>query len=182
MNSHSITQLMQRAIIAVARYHNPLRTRPARLAAVSLLAIVSLLGLATPSFARSSTAYDLFKIQYPFTPQQAGYNCMREDWGAVVNNCGITVYLTFDLVIDNVYPHGINVWNYWNGSGNVGVSCTPWTYNGHGSGVASNTQTFNAYGQENLNWNTSFVNSGEAITLFCSVPPTQGIALINWSV
>lgn len=182
MNAHSITQLMQRAIIAVARYHNPLRTRLARPAAVSFLAIVSLAGLATPSFARSSTGFDLFKIQYPFTPQQAGYNCLREDYGAVVNNCGTTVYLMFDLEIDNVFSHGIDVWNYWNGSGNIGVSCTAFTYNGHGSGASSPTQTFNASGQEQLHWNTPYVNSGEAITLFCTVPPTQGIALINWSL
>jgi len=152
-----------------------------RLVMLPLVTIISLASLATPSFARSSTGYDSFKINYSFTPAQAGYNCMRETYGAVWNACGITVYLMFDLAIDNTGVHQIDVLNYWAGTGSVGVSCSAWTYDARGGGTSSPIQTFNAGGQEKLTWNSPNVQPSKAMTLFCAVPPTQGIASINWT-
>ena len=142
----------------------------------------SALAAGVPAYARSSTAYDSFKIQYSFTPESAGYNCLREDYGAVRNDCGVTVYLMFDMPIDNVGVHTVTVSNYWNGTGPDGVSCTPWTYDGYGNGVPGYQQTFTAHGSGTLTWNTSFVQHSNSITMFCSVPPGQGLANLNWTL
>jgi hypothetical protein len=180
MNTHVTTTLRGRIDIAASQWPAHHRPDHSRWATILVLTIVSLAALATPGFARSSTGYNSFKIQYPFTPSQAGYNCMFEDYGAVWNDCGVTVYLMFDLAIDNTGQQTVNVWNYWNGSGSNGVSCSVWTYDHSGGASRSGFQTFTATGQEKLTWLSPYVYATQAITLFCTVPPAQGIASVEW--
>jgi len=109
-----------------------------------------------PAFATSSTAFNLFKIEYHTgDSSQIQYNCLISNYGAVVNECGAnTVTLSFDLLINNPGVWNIGVLNYWDGTGSTGVSCRAWTYDGAGNGYSSASQTFNAKGQEGLTFSS----------------------------
>jgi hypothetical protein len=145
--------------------------------------IVSVIAGNIPAFATSSTAFNLAKIEYhKGDSAQIQYNCLLSASGAIVNECGDnTVTLSFDLVINNPGVWTITALNYWAGTGSTGVSCRAWSYDGYGHASDSATQTFNAGGQEQLTFYSPYVEPAGSMTLICTVPPGQGLSLINWN-
>lgn len=131
---------------------------------------------AVPGYARSSTGINSFHVMWP----GSAYSCLQEDYAAVVNHCTYTVSLTFDMPIDNVGSHGIDVVDYPNGAGSFGCQAVTYSPYGHVD-FQTPEQTFNATGQERKHFDT-FVWPGDSITIICwDVPPSRGITSLNWT-
>lgn len=134
--------------------------------------------VAVPGYGRSTIGINSFHV-LDKNPGNS-YSCLFENWAAVVNGCNHPVSLTFDLPIDNVGWHQIDVVN--SPGGNGSFECQAITFNANGGvdhyGTAA---TFNPSGQETLQFFT-YVWPADSITIYCwNVPPTRGITSINWT-
>jgi hypothetical protein len=133
---------------------------------------------AVPGHARSTIGINAFHV-LDKNPGNA-YTCLDENWAAVVNNCNRPVSLTFDLPIDNVGWHEIDVVDAPGGYGSF--ECQAITFNANGGVDYYGTQaTFNPSGQETLSFYTQ-VWPADSITIYCwNVPNSRGITSLNWT-
>jgi hypothetical protein len=144
-----------------------------------------LLGLAVapnPAFARSTTAYNSFKVwQASKNDFKATYSCLVESFGAVVNECSFPVSLLFDVPVDNAGSHTFTVQNYFSGTDAQNTfSCQSFVYNGNGSIGDGTIISFTEPG-ESLQTNVS-VADGESVQLICKdIPAGGGVANIDWN-
>ena len=145
---------------------------------------------AGPAYAASTTGFSSFHVEQTSANEfktgqfDNAYDCLVESYGAVVNKCGYSVSLEFDLPITTSANHVITVQDYWYGwPNNTTFSCTSYAYAGTGPDAAGvgNTIYFDLPGQQ---WNTNVANgNGMSIQLICwNVPPGGGIANINWNM
>jgi hypothetical protein len=175
-------------------------------ASASLLAVVA---VATVANARSTTGFNAFKVQNPsaipgvcssISNCFAGYyQCLTEDYGAVVNNCPLQIETTpptnvplpslvFDLPIDSAGTKLISVWPYsgsWNPAPEAdnpdSFECTGYAYETNGAFTLGGTITFSRPVVTPQSLQVT-VQSGGSITLICwNVPSGAGIANINWT-
>jgi hypothetical protein len=126
--------------------------------------LLAAVAMATVANARSTTAFNAFKVQNPNAlPDACGsnpecfagyYQCLIEDNGAVVNNCPLTLgtkpptvvplpNLVFDLPVDTGGTKTIEVQPYWNSWNTApednnpnNFECTAYAYTGTGPGTA----------------------------------------------
>ena len=143
----------------------------------TLLLGLCLLITVTPAFARSQSAYELFKV----IGSKPTYSCLTEAAGAVVNQCTFPVTLSFDLVIDQVQGYGAVTQNYWGGTAaQETFSCTLYAFDGNGNSITGTTVNFT--GPHQTLEPTVFLNAaGQSITMICyNIPPGGGVANINW--
>jgi hypothetical protein len=133
---------------------------------------------AVPGYARSTIGINSFHV-LDKNPGNS-YSCLYENWAAVVNGCNHPVSLTFDLPIDNVGWHEIDVVNSPWGYGSF--ECQAITFDPHGNAVYYGTEaTFNPSGQETLKFYT-FVSPADSITIYCwNVPNGRGVTSLNWT-
>jgi hypothetical protein len=142
---------------------------------------------ASPADARSTTGFSAFHVEVQGTLGTDPYTCLGEAFGAVVNNCGYSVSLEFDLPIDNTGGKTITVQDYWGpfGTPNAPASFTCQVYSYAGTSnfsyVYGGAITFVQPGQQ-LAVNLDVPSNGMSIQLICwNVPPGGGIANINWN-
>jgi hypothetical protein len=153
--------------------------------AMSLILGFCLLGLASapnPAFARSTTAYNSFKVwQASKNDFKATYSCLTESFGAVVNQCSFPVSLLFDVPIDNAGSHTFTVQNYFAGTDAKNTfDCQSYVYNGSGSIGDGTIISFTAPGQSLET--TVTVADGESVQLICKdIPAGGGVANIDWN-
>jgi hypothetical protein len=135
---------------------------------------------ALPAAARSTTGYASFHVQ---NASQNYYGCLKENFGAVWNNCTTPVSLVFDMPITNTGVHSVTINGYWNLPSGYSFNCESYAYDGHGPYVVgdSGPATIFFAGQTV----TEYVNvpsNGDVMQLICwNVPPGAGIASVNWS-
>jgi hypothetical protein len=131
---------------------------------------------AVPGYARSTTGNNAFKVMWP----GKAYSCLKESYGAVVNNCTYKVAMSFDMPIDSTGWKGIDIVDYPNGNGSF--SCEADTYDPYGNDVDETPQqTFNATGQQTLHFSV-LAGAGDSITVICwDVAPSRGITSLNWT-
>jgi hypothetical protein len=153
------------------------------------LCLAMLAVAASPAYAASTTGFSSFHVEYQWTNEyknatfDSPYDCLIENYGAVLNQCGQDVSLVFDLPITSSGNHTIQVQDYWYGwPGNTSFTCDAYSYAGtSGSVYAWGSLTFYEPGQ-NLPVNVGNGN-GMSIQLICwNVPPGGGIAQINWNM
>jgi hypothetical protein len=89
-----------------------------------------------------------FRILKPST----AYGCVIESWGAVVNNCTYDVDFVFDLPVDTQGSKTVSGEDYIGGTGSFGCYAISFGTDGKSDNNSSSTQTFNASGQELLNF------------------------------
>jgi len=131
--------------------------------------------------AHTATAFSLFHVLRPIDGVSTPYECLKEDWGAVYNNCGYDLALAFTLPIDKAKAaaHTVKVQNYVKGFGTSGATCYLWSYDGDGNGQEGTVATFNANGAQTLTFKSAVF--GNSISLLCDVPSGAGIGAINWT-
>jgi len=153
-----------------------------KLLILGLCLALSLATATVPAEARNTTGFAGFHLDSPNTYKSDPYLCLTEDHGAVVNSCGFTVGIVYDMPVDNTGTHWISVVGYWGFAGNY--YCQPWAYDGNGGAWAGPQVSFFAgeRGSEGT-WNTNVTtySNGESITLYCVLPNGAGIANVNWS-
>ena len=137
---------------------------------------------ASPAYARSTTAFNSFRVRLPIDATQNPYNCLTESEGALINNCTYLVRVAFDLSIEHspaTLVHTVKVQNFVNGTGSVGATCNVWSYDGNGGGMVGTSLTFNPNGIQTLTFRT--VLFGDNITLLCDLPVGEGVSAISWN-
>lgn len=153
------------------------------------ICLAALAGAASPASARSTPAFGTFKVQQSSANQYGTnnpYDCLTEFWGEVVNHCGYTVYLAFDLPIDNDGSHWVQVQNLSFGS-NANVFCSVTSFTGLGPDGAD-AVGLNLSGPTISQTVSVNVAPGGTIQVLCTVPGVSkkktlpsGIADINWA-
>jgi hypothetical protein len=144
--------------------------------------LVVLAGAASPVFARSTTAFNSFKV-WMSSPNafKATYGCLTESFGAVVNNCAFPVSLLFDVPVDDAGSHTFTVQNYFDGTDAENTfSCYTYAYNGTGGIVYGNAINFTGPGQSRET--TVDVADASSVQLICKdIPKGGGVANLNWN-
>jgi hypothetical protein len=146
------------------------------------LCLIMSTGAFNLAFARSTTAYNSFKVWMASKNEfKTTYGCLTESFGAVVNQCGFPVSLLFDVPVDDEGTHTFIVQNYFSGTDTENsFSCQSYAYNGTGGISDGSTVTFSGPGQS-LQTSVS-VGSGESAQLICKdIPAGGGVANINWN-
>ncbi|MFY9646059.1 MAG: hypothetical protein WAK29_12820 [Terriglobales bacterium] len=146
------------------------------------ICLVILAATASPAFARSTTAYNSFKVWMADKSQfKATYSCLTERFGAVVNQCAFPVSLLFDVPVDTEGSHSFTVQNYFDGSdADNTFNCQAYAYDGKGDIVNGGTIAFTASGQSLSA--TVTVSGGNSAQLICKdIPEGGGVANINWN-
>jgi hypothetical protein len=142
------------------------------------------------AYARSTTGFSAFHVQFQGTLSANPYLCLGEYWGAVVNNCSYPVSLEFNLPIDNTGEAVVVVQDYWEPFGTANAapsfSCQAFSYggstNGPGGFLSGAPVSFTQPGQT-LTAQVKVPSNGWSIQLICwNVPPGAGIANINWNI
>ena len=80
------------------------------------LFLTALAVVASPAYARSTTAFSAFHVEVLENASKNAYSCLQEHYGAVVNNCGYPVSLEFNLPIDTIGYKTVTVQDYWSGT------------------------------------------------------------------
>jgi hypothetical protein len=145
---------------------------------------------ASPAHARSTTGFGAFHVELQSPNEYKNgtfdnpYDCLEESYGAVVNKCGYTVSLEFNLTTDTVGSKTISVQNYWTGTEASGTfSCSVYAY----SGAGSSGSQYQYWGQINFpgpdysEGLSGFLQGAWSIQMICSIPNGGGIANINWT-
>jgi hypothetical protein len=148
---------------------------------LALCLIVST-GASNLAFARSTTAYNSFKVWMASKNDfKATYSCLTESFGAVVNQCAFPVSLLFDVPVDTEGTHTFTVQNYFAGSDAQNTfTCQSYAYNGTGGISNGNLVSFTGPSQSQETAVT--VNAGESAQLICKdIPAGGGVANINWN-
>jgi hypothetical protein len=180
-----------------------------RLGLVASGSLLAAVAIATVANARSTTAFNAFKVQNPKAVPPACadtvgcfagyYQCLTENNGAVVNDCPLSIgtkpptvvplpNLVFDLPVDTagfktigVQPY-VDSWDTAQQADNPNsFYCAAYAYTGNGAGIAGTTITFT---RPNITSGNVYVTvpSGGSIQLICwGVPSGAGIANINWN-
>jgi hypothetical protein len=146
------------------------------------LCLVLSTGAANPAFARSTTAFNSFKVWMASKNDfKATYSCLTEADGAVVNNCTFPVSLLFDVPVDNEGSHTFTVQDYFDGTdAENSFDCESYAYNGTGGISFGTTIGFTAPGQSLQT--TISISAGESVQLICKdIPAGGGVANINWN-
>jgi hypothetical protein len=144
--------------------------------------LVVLAGAASPAFARSTTAYNSFKVWMASANEfKATYGCLTESFGAVVNNCAFPVSLLFDVPVDVAGSHTFKVQNYFAGTDAENTfNCYSYAYNGAGGIVYGGVINFTGPGQSLET--TVDVADASSVQLICKdIPKGGGVANINWN-
>jgi hypothetical protein len=141
-----------------------------------------LAGAASPAFARSTTAYNSFKVWMPSKGAfKATYSCLTESFGAVVNNCAFPVSLLFDVSVDVAGSHTFTVQNYFDGTDAENTfGCQSYAYDGAGHIVDGSAISFTAPGQT-LSTTVSVGDAGSVQLICKDIPKGGGVANINWN-
>jgi hypothetical protein len=124
-------------------------------------------------------AFESFHVRLPIDATDMPYNCITEDYGAVVNGCTFEVHLVFDLPVYQAVVHTLNVQNYVSGTGTTGATCNVWSYDGNGNGREGTNLTFNASGEQTLTFTS--IKFGNSLALLCDIPVGEGISAITWN-
>jgi hypothetical protein len=146
------------------------------------LCLIASTGASNLAFARSTTAYNSFKVWMASKNEfKATYSCLTESFGAVVNQCAFPVSLIFDVPIDNEGSHTFTVQDYFAGTdAQNSFSCQSYVYNGTGGIVDGTLITFTGPSQS-LETSVS-VTAAESVQLICKdIPEGGGVANINWN-
>jgi hypothetical protein len=141
-----------------------------------------LAGAASPAFARSTTAYNSFKVWMPSKGAfKATYSCLTESFGAVVNNCAFPVSLLFDVPVDTSGSHKFTVQNYFDGTDAENTfSSSSYAYNGTGGIVDGGAINFTRPGQS-LATTVDVADASSAQLICKDIPAGGGVANINWN-
>ena len=134
------------------------------------------------AFARSTTAYNSFKVWMAKKGDfKATYSCLTESFGAVVNECAFPVSLLFDVPVDNSGSHTFTVQNNFSGTDAQNTfTCQSYAYNGSGSISNGSTINFTAPGQSLATAVT--IDDNESAQLICKdIPEGGGVANIDWN-
>jgi len=145
---------------------------------------------ASPVYATtlSNTAFSDFHVEvntltsYPGDP----YLCLYENNGAVVNSCGYTVDLEFDLPIVSPGTKNIIILDGWAGlgTGSENFSCQSFAYTGtEGSSTVGTNVSFTGPGQKITTTVNASSSNGilDSIQVLCNVPAGDAVALLNWN-
>ena len=149
---------------------------------LGLCLALSLAAATIPAEARNTTGFAGFRVDGPNQYKSDPYHCLTENYGAVVNNCGFSVSIVYDMPVDNTGTHWISAVGFWGYSGDY--YCQPWAYDGNGGGWSGPAVYFSpGYRGSEGTWNTYVptYSNGESITLYCVLPNGAGIANVNWS-
>jgi hypothetical protein len=144
--------------------------------------LVILAGAVSPAFARSTTAYNSFKVWMADKNQfKATYSCLTESFGAVLNQCAFPVSLDFDVPVDTEGSHTFTVQNYWSGTDAENTfQCQSFAYPGNGKIVIGSVINFTGPGQTLET--TVNLAAASSVQLICSdIPEHGGVANINWN-
>jgi hypothetical protein len=144
---------------------------------------LAILGLPPNSaFARSSSGFSSFHLQSATEPF-AGYACVTENNGAVVNSCTHDVNLLFETPIDNTSTtHSITVQNYWGMKADTTFSCVAYAYTGT-TGSSTSQVPFPTFTTGVQSFTESiYVGPAEYMQVICfHVPPGDGVASVTWA-
>jgi hypothetical protein len=146
------------------------------------LCSVIVTGLSSPVFARSTTAYNSFKVWMADKGQfESTYSCLTEYFGAVVNNCAFPVSLLFDVPVDTAGDHTFTVQDYFEGTDAENTfTCQSYAYNGTGGIVHGSVIKFT--GPSQTLETTVSVEGDSSVQLICSdIPVHGGVANLNWN-
>jgi len=126
--------------------------------------------------ARSTTGWNAFRVWIP----QGAEQCVKESFGSAINTCSYNIALTFELVVDTPGLKHITVLDAPDGYG--AFTCGVVGFSGINNDIhASYGKTFNPVGQEKLDF-SFYVNPGDGVSVYClNVPPSRGVANINWN-
>jgi hypothetical protein len=146
------------------------------------ICLVILAGAASPAFARSTTAYNSFKVWMASKNDfKATYSCLTESFGAVVNNCAFPVSLLFDVSVDVSGSHTFTVQDYFDGTDAENTfGCQSYAYDGAGHIVDGSAISFTAPGQT-LSTTVSVGDAGSVQLICKDIPKGGGVANINWN-
>jgi hypothetical protein len=128
---------------------------------------------------RSTNAFSSFHVRVPIDTTQNPYQCLTEQWGALVNNCGYQVSVVFNLPVEHKRVHTVKAQNYVGGTGTSGTVCNVWSYDGNGGGEEGTNLTFNISGAQTLTFTS--VLFGNSISLLCDLPSGEGLGAITWN-
>ena len=162
-----------------------------KLKSTSLFLGIALAGLAAagiPAYARTTTGFSAFHVELQGSTSTDAYDCLIEDFGAVVNKCGYDVSLEFDLPIDNTGSKTVTIQDFWG----IGTPSSPFTCELYSYGGTTYPGTENpeyVYGGSTTFYDPAVsqsipinvANNGWSIQVICyNVPPGAGIANLNW--
>jgi len=132
---------------------------------------------ASPAYARSTTGFSAFHVLGPIGSDP--YNCLSEQAGAVVNECGYPVSLEFDLPVDATGTYYVQVQDYFQGTAQNTFQCATAAYPGNGTYTWGTFINFT--GPLQTLTSSVSVSAAESIQFFCwNIPSGGGIANINW--
>ncbi len=146
------------------------------------IGLVILASAASPAFARSTTAFNSFKVWMASKNDfKATYSCLTESFGAVVNNCTFPVSLLFDVSVDVSGSHTFTVQDYFDGTDAENTfGCQSYAYDGAGHIVDGSAISFTAPGQT-LSTTVSVGDAGSVQLICKDIPKGGGVANINWN-
>jgi hypothetical protein len=139
------------------------------------VALVTLAAI-PPAEARSTTGWNAYRVWIP----QGAEQCVRESFGSAINTCNYNISLTFELVVDTAGWKHVTVLDAPGGYGSF--TCVAATFSGVNNNIVpSNGMTFNPSGQEQVDFWIN-VAPGGGLSVYClNVPPSRGVANINWT-
>jgi hypothetical protein len=147
------------------------------------LCLTALAVVASPAYARSTTAFSAFHVELLGKASKNAYLCLYENYGAVVNACSYPVSLEFDLPIDTVGHKTITVQNWWGGTdAEETFECDGTVNSGVGSIIDDQAFVNFTGGSQPLQMTLDVGVGGLSMQMICwNIPPGGGVANLNWT-
>lgn len=149
------------------------------------LCLATLAIAASPAYARSTTAFSAFHVEFNTVTKYSGnpYLCLYENNGAVVNYCKYEVDLEFDLPIDSTGTKNIEVQDGWSGlgTGDENFTCQSFAYSGTKGSSNVGTEIQFTGPTENKTTTADVDDGAISIQVLCNVPAGDAVANFKWN-